>query len=561
MKRTLVKIFTIILFAQIFSASSRNESGQIVFNDFPENSLYNIKRTSLPDGTKAYSIMDLSYNADRDHILTDIVLSFDKPGQSYIRDDSGKYEIFSSNYILSQKGGGIGKGCASFFKADHGVKIKTVSSLWLGSCKDLGSFNIEFRFNAREMHRGILFSRVGYFSGQKKGIEILLRKNRLVVQLHNMFQKSDGSWENLTMAGRSSLAADKWYHFSLSYDRISGKLSRLIDGVEDESVYMTDGGMPFESVYAPSFGHRKGVYDNYECRDLPLVLMGVDYNGLLDEFRISYTDYENLEASKDIAVTRYKGASFAGRIPYNREGIITSPVYSFPSTGTAVTELSWEGVIPDESFVWMEFRIADHFFDKRDLNLKWYRVENNQRRIFLMKGEDGEYLRGKYYQWRAHLVASPDGKKSPLFQSLKVDYRLDKAPDIPMFVEAVKSGDRSVVLRWKKNVDHDIYGYKVYYGSVKGRYDGIISSIRGERISNSMSKGDYIEIKIDNAVIDENKNADSRSVLVYPSLENTVLYYFSVSSYDSYRPGTVYNHESEISAPVTARPFAGTEIN
>lgn len=561
MKRTLAKIFVIILFAQIFSASSRHETGQIIFNDFPENSLHNIKKTVLPDGTKGYSITDLSYSNDRDHIFTDIVLSFDKPGQSYIRDDSGKYEVSSSNYILSEKSGAIGKGCASFFMADHGVKIKTVSSLWLGNCIDLGSFNIEFRFNARDMHRGVLFSRVGYSSGQKKGIEILLRKNRIIVQLYNLFQKSDGSWASLTMAGRSPLAPDKWHHFSLSYDRISGKLSRLIDGVEDESVYMTDGGNPFESVYIPSFGHRKNVNDNFECTDLPLALIGADYNGLMDEFRVSYTDYENLKISKDISVTRYKGGSLAGRIPYNREGIITSPVYSFPFTGTAVNELSWEGLIPEESFVWMEFRIADRSFDKRDLDLKWYRVENNQRRIFLMKGDDGEYLRGKYYQWRAHLVASPDGNKSPLFQSLKIDYRLDKAPDTPMFFEATKSGDRYVILRWKKNVDHDIHGYRIYYGSVKGRYDGIISRVNGERISNSMSKDNYIEIKIDNFVVEENRIADSRSVLIYPSLENTVLYYFSVSSYDSYRPDTVYNHESEISEPVTARPFAGTEIN
>ena len=55
MKRALVKIFTIILFAQIFSASSRNESGQIVFNDFPENSLHNIKRTFLGKRKRGYS--------------------------------------------------------------------------------------------------------------------------------------------------------------------------------------------------------------------------------------------------------------------------------------------------------------------------------------------------------------------------------------------------------------------------------------------------------------------------------------------------------------------------
>lgn len=178
-----------------------------------------------------------------------------------------------------------------------------------------------------------------------------------------------------------------------------------------------------------------------------------------------------------------------------------------------------------------------------------------------MKGDDGEYLRGKYFQWRAHLVASPDGVKSPLLEKVKIDYRLDKAPDTPLFLEAVKSGDRTVSLKWKKNVDHDLMGYRIYYGTVKGKYDGIISRIGGKEITNDLSKGNYIEITIDNTLVDENKKADSRGVLLYPSIENTVLYYFSVSAYDSYRPDTVYNHESELSEPVTARPFAGSEIN
>ena len=104
-------------------------------------------------------------------------------------------------------------------------------------------------------------------------------------------------------------------------------------------------------------------------------------------------------------------------------------------------------------------------------------------------------------------------------------------------------------------------GYRIYYGTAKGKYDGIISRVNGEKITNNMSNNNYIEIKIDNNLVDENKKSDSRGVLLYPSLENTVLYYFSVSAYDSYRPETVYNHESELSEPVTARPFAGSEIN
>jgi len=177
-----------------------------------------------------------------------------------------------------------------------------------------------------------------------------------------------------------------------------------------------------------------------------------------------------------------------------------------------------------------------------------------------MRGEDGEFLRGKYFQWRAHLAASPDGDKSPVMKKVIIKYKVDSPPIVPLSFEVGGVGDRYVVLRWKRNVETDFGGYKIYYGTKKGTYDGIISVVNGKKITNQMLDGNYITVKIDNAVIEENRSADSRNVLIYPSIENTVLYYFSVTSYDTYRENTVHNHESELSAAVQARPFAGSDI-
>ena len=59
-----------------------------------------------------------------------------------------------------------------------------------------------------------------------------------------------------------------------------------------------------------------------------------------------------------------------------------------------------------------------------------------------------------------------------------VSYRTDTAPVVPMFTEIVKAGSGKVIIRWKKNVDYDIAGYRIYYGTREGVYDGIISAIR-----------------------------------------------------------------------------------
>ncbi len=177
-----------------------------------------------------------------------------------------------------------------------------------------------------------------------------------------------------------------------------------------------------------------------------------------------------------------------------------------------------------------------------------------------MTKEDDQYLRGKYYQWRAHLIASPDGRRAPSLSGIELDYRLDLAPDPPRLVEASVRRGRAVVLRWKKNMDPDIMGYRIYYGTAPGRYDGILSVINAGRITNSICSGTTMEVTITDAVIEENRAKEPWEKLTFPFLNNTVLYYFSISAYDSYKPDTPYNHESGLSTPVTARPFEGSEI-
>ncbi|MFW6365921.1 MAG: hypothetical protein ACOC2H_05530, partial [Spirochaetota bacterium] len=114
-------------------------------------------------------------------------------------------------------------------------------------------------------------------------------------------------------------------------------------------------------------------------------------------------------------------------------------------------------------------------------------------------------------------------------------------------------------IRWKKNVDHDIAGYCIYYGLQSGQYDGRIRYVDGKRIVNT--EQDYVQVKIQNKTIEMNRKIDKSNVLTYPLLKNNVLYFFSVSAYDSYRTGTQHNHESDLSHEISARPFAGSQID
>lgn len=557
MKRNPVK-YLILLLLPLLLALSKDVTDVIEFTSIPDRLLDNITKQALPDGSQAWSVRDICYRDDID-LKTDMLISFDKKASASFRDDTGRYAFYSAEYIMAQDEKSLGKGSASFFKRDHGVTIVTTEGVWLGSCDDLGSFMIELRFRPNDARNGVLFSRIGYFSGSKKGIDIKIRDGIPVTSFYNMFMDDRGGFSSATLSGGKKVSPGTWYHLSVSYDRITGKLSKHIDGREEDVRYMTATGKPSESVMAASFGYQAND-GSFKCTDLPIAVIGKDYNGLIDEFRISYASLEEIERSKDIAYKKHKRVDTAGRVPYNREGIVTGPVTDFGAYGTSVSDLSWDGVIKEGTFIWMEFRTSDRIFDEHDPGVKWYRVVNGQKKISSMKADDGELLRGRYCQWRAHLVVSPEGDLSPLMKKVSMRYWVDVPPSVPFGLEVADSGDGYVTLKWVKNADSDLMGYKIYYGTQAGRVDGIISGINGGIISNRITPGKYVSVKVDSSVINENKVADRRNVLLYPFLENTVLYYFSVTAYDTYKPGTPYNHESELSRHVTGRPYGGSQI-
>ncbi|MDY6970313.1 MAG: LamG-like jellyroll fold domain-containing protein, partial [Spirochaetota bacterium] len=416
--------------------------------------------TSNSQGQDIFTLSDLSYEYSSSMMQTEIVLSFNYPAYKLVKDDIRKYNINRSSYCYIKNNNALGGGCAHFFMTDHSVEIDTDRNLWLGNSSDLGSFTIEFRlFPLSFKEESYLFSRIGYLSGEKNGIEIHFKENRISTKFYNIFKDSKGKRYNIFLNNGNPLEENRWHHFLLSYDRISGKLIQYINGDEIEVVHITENGKPFSRVLQPSFA----------SEDLPRACIGKNYYGYLDEFRISFVPVDDLQNRMDIAYDKYKPVETINRIPINREGRITSPVYNFPSTGTSVTLFRWDEIIRENTFVWMEFRISDNLFQKNNKDIKWYRIENNQKNIYLKKNGNN-YLRGKYFQWKAYLIPSPDGKFSPSIYNIGLSYKTDHPPRPPLFLEVSEIGDSFVRLRWKKNVEHDIGGYRIYYGVRSGRY-------------------------------------------------------------------------------------------
>ena len=249
--RTVLAVLCIypLVYARIESTGTR------VFPLVPKRCLYNVKVITDQSGQEGYTVKDLTYKAASDPFITDIVLSFNTPSSRLHRDDLKHYRILSSDYTFIAGGGALGKGCAQFYKKEHGVAIETAKGAWLGTCDDLGSFTIEFRLYPKKFQDGsVLFSRLGYLSGRKRGIEIELKNQRIIAGLYGIFKHPDGEPFDVILKRGRALQKRRWYHFSLSFDMLSGKLTKYLNGEEDEVQYVTKSGEPFDGVYMPSFG-------------------------------------------------------------------------------------------------------------------------------------------------------------------------------------------------------------------------------------------------------------------------------------------------------------------
>ena len=549
-----LKNFLILVLPIALLALSYEAIYDLNFKSLNTENLFNAVHKKISNNVSGYTVQDTGYNNKVSIRDTDLLLSFDKPSNELKWDDTAQYTIKKSEYTFGTENEPFGKGYAEFFKPAHGVSIIPQESLWLGRVGDLESFTIDFRFCAKNIDdNSYIFSKIGTSLGEQTGLEIFLHRGKLVCRFTNIFHDSKGISRDITLLGRQNIVASKWYHFAVSFDRATGKLSRYINMKEDEVVYMTSDGTSFGQILIPSFNRLSNV------PNFGMVHIGKGFRGYLDEFRISYLDIEQLKLSSHFGSEKFSGVNNIGRIPYNKPGLIRSEVYEFEDYGTRLVSFNWDEFLPDKTFVWVEFRISDTKFNETDLGAKWYRIGKGQRNIYGLTANDGTELIGKYYQWRAHLIPSPDGHHAPTLSKVRLQYKPNLAPTIPKDLKVVSIGDRYVKLSWRKNLEPDLGGYKIYYGVYPDKFDGIITHINGKKLDNSISSGREIEVVIDNKVIEENM-MNNPNMLNYPRMQNTVVYYFSVSAYDNYKEGTRFNHESALSERVHGRPFVGSEV-
>ena len=295
-----------------------------------------------------------------------------------------------------------------------------------------------------------------------------------------------------TLHPEMALIPGNWHHHLIRFDRNSGLLEYLIDGVPEAVVYVSRSGGEDSEIFTPAPG-----------RAAPSVLkLGRGFTGYLDELRItnSFVDSPLLE--------RYGMTS----------GIAATEIIDLGNYDSRLLSIDSTESVPGNTRIDYYYRISNRWFAPEAGSPSWKQILPGET---LSPGIDGRYL-----QIMTELFPDGDGERSPTLSELKISYNRNLPPLPPGFVTA-EAGDGEVLLRWRKVNDADIAGYRIYYGNTPGVYFGKDSAAGTSPVDAG--------------------NTDNFRIT---GLDNGKIYYFAVSSYDD----AEIPQESIFSAETSVRP-------
>mgnify|MGYP006272872035 CR=1 FL=1 len=322
---------------------------------------------------------------------------------------------------------------------------------------------------------------------------------RLEWSVENLFLTPEGETRTFHLRAARPLVPRRWAHHQLSYDASTGLLEYTVDGTPEAVTYATSTGRePGELLYG-----RVGLYGSGD------IVVGAGINGILDELRLSRT--------RDPEVLRTTLTGGPGEV-------ITRP-FDLGLRGSVLTSVESIAETPGGTEIQLFYRLADELAGPMPRN----GVDEQWRTVPASGNIDG--ARGRFLQLRALLLSGGDRETSPRLSQIRVRYEPVQPAPPPVQIDAV-ARDGAVRLNWSPVRVQGVRGFRVYYGTAPGRYFGSVAA-----------NGD--------SPID----AGSENSLLIEGLDNGVLYFFAVESYDRFGNGSV----GELSREVSARPMRWRE--
>ena len=417
----------------------------------------------------------------------------------------GNYRLINGSIITSADDKKAGNASGRFYIDQSALSLQPLTNALFASKNEPGSFTIRFFIKPTvvENNEILIYWSNTTQNGDRFDYQSVIcgiEDRRLVWSFERLFKNAAPQIE---IKGKSKIKAGEWSFHSLSYNRDLNFLEYSMNGRAEQIVYLSPEGSESEIDTPPIIGSR------------PYSVLTVcrRFSGKMDELMILN------QATDSAAVPQL--LKDEGRILFR----CVDTGYSNSLIENIVTDVQTEG----NSAVNGYFRISENRLD----SIRWneakiddsdgYFSENEW--IPFRSNDFPQNVRGRYLQVAVQLLPDTIDGISPQFKSADVVYEPNLPPLPPIALTAI-AGNEAVTLDWIPAVDIRTRGYRISYGTAPGRYT------------------DFIDIN--NPPFTPNRHQQ----FTITGLQNDVLYYFSVQSFDD-APVRQYG---EFSDEISARP-------
>ncbi len=478
--------YTFILFLFFFTLTSSLYADSYVIEPDDEDMFYynNATLTKKRRGVREFRVLDNSQSSTYSH---DLLMHFD----SNLTDTTGNYKSLMTGYVSKYERGKYGS--ASLFLPSDNYFVELIpnhSDSFFGADNNISSFTIEFFIKpSRFLIEARVISKIGPYNIDGKlntfgGLAAYIREGRLIWSFNNFFFL-DGEPHNIELSEGAFLKSQEWSHHSITFDATTGKLTKYLNGMEEQFVYMTSTGDEYGSI----------CYPRFDKNNNNPVIIGSGFLGDIDELSITMTAKTNFNIEQ-----------------YREESLVVSKVVDLKTPYAFINDLDVATRLEKGSDVLIYYRASSIYFLPNDNMLEWKSFKPGTKIDTL----------ARYFQIKLVLLSSDFNEVTPYVGPMTINYDVILPPPTPTAFKAYPLNG-SVKLVWDDAGEYStVTGYKIYYGTEPGEYSGVGSPIiigkTNEYIVNNLDNDQiyYFSISAFDSISENHQSAFSTEVYARP---------------------------------------------
>lgn len=444
--------------------------------------------------------IELKKNAIKVDQNTDLYISFDEKYSNSVYHSNPDYTVTYAKFTNNDKNAyNINSGY--FYKDEHRVELAGNDNTLFVPGMALESFNIGFKVMPLNFSNHEIVLKIGsqYYNEElnkvdDQSITCYLDNGRVIYEFKNLFNLNGNVLDMVKLVSYNRVIPNEWSNVVLKFNHFTGKVSLMINGVENATRLITYDGTIYSSVYNMIFNRKN------RC----MITLASNFNGSIDDFII------------------YRGNMEFDDNEYPDEGgIILSNVIELDPVEARVIDYEVNDKNYENTQIIYYYRHSKMPFDPNlpDEEHKWILYE-----------KDGKIkpFTTRYLQWKILFLPGKDNKYTPEFRRLDVKYYKNRELSPPVIMN-VASKDGDIIIKWLKNTEKNLKGYKIYYGEKSNFYFG---NDANEGTSPIIVSKDTTELRL-------------------TGLTNRKMYYFTISAFSD-KNG---ENESSFSKEFYTRPL------